>query len=96
MGQGVNSHNNFNTEINSNSDFALLQLSSEQKQDCIFKGYFVEGASICCLLALGQLNVDSAFLLTLNKVFGVKVLSNVCHSTSQTAAYLEELVGLPY
>ena len=49
----------------------------------------MEDASICCLLVLWQLNVDSALLLTLNKVFEAKILSNVCHNTSQTAAYFE-------
>lgn len=49
----------------------------------------MEDASICCLLALWQLNVDSALLLTLNKVFEAKILSDVCHNTSQSAACFE-------
>lgn len=49
----------------------------------------MEDASICCLLASWQLNVDSPLLLTLNKVFEAKILREVCHNTSQTAACFE-------
>lgn len=49
----------------------------------------MQDASTCCLLALWQLNVDSALLRTLNKVFEAKILSSVCHNTSQIAAYFE-------